>query len=482
MRRRDLIRKTLAAGVGLSASRLLEGAPFLPGFGGRAAGRASVAPVAPTVGGGPGTIVATPATIAVWPNLPTTLLTYDGTYPSPTLRVQRGATVNVMFENQLSEPTNIHWHGLSVPADMDGHPMDVVAPGASKPYTFQVLDRAATYWYHPHPDMMTASQVYKGMAGFLIVEDPAEAALGLPTGQYDVPLLLQDRRYFPDGSFTYAPTMMDLMTGYLGDTALVNGVPDARITVAAAAYRFRLLNGSNARVFRVAFEDRRTFQVIGGDGGLLERPVPASELYLGPGERADIYVDFSRDKGSRTARLVSLAFAGADHHHGEHVQGPAQGDPMLLARFDIRGSGPTPPLPERLVPLDHFPRPQVRRQFIMDMTSPPMHGAFTINGLAFDPNRVDVRSDRGVWESWTVINGSAHPHPWHIHAAQFRVVNRSSGPLQPHELGLKDTIIVWPAEAVELHVRFEHHAGMYVYHCHNLEHEDLGMMATLEIV
>jgi FtsP/CotA-like multicopper oxidase with cupredoxin domain len=469
MRRRDWLGKTIAAGMGVSAARLLEGGPLRSLLGDAAAAEAGV----------PGTLVATPATIPVWPGHPTTVLTYGGTYPAPTIRAQRGEIVDVLLDNQLGEETNVHWHGLTVPADVDGHPMDVVVPGASKQHTFQIVDRAGTYWYHPHPDMKTASQVYRGMAGFFIVEDPQEAALGLPTGAYDVPLLLQDKRLTADFSLTYAPTMMDMMTGYLGDVALVNGVPEAELTVAAAAYRFRLLNGSNARVFKVAFEDLRTFQVIGGDGGLLERPAPATSVFLAPGERVEIYVDFSRDTAGRTARLVSLPFSAVGRGRG---RGMGQGDPMSLLRLVVRGTGPRPPLPATLIPLDLYPRPQIRRQFVMDMTMPPVHGAFTINGLAFDPNRVDVTSDRGVWESWTVINGSAEPHPWHIHAAQFRVVNRTSGPLAPHETALKDTVIVWPAEAVELHVRFDHYPGRYVYHCHNLEHEDMGMMATLEIV
>jgi len=471
MRRRDWLRTTIAAGMGVSAARLLEGGPLRSLLGDAAAAAAGV----------PGTLVATPATIAVWPGRPTTVLTYGGTYPSPTIRAQRGDIVDVLLENQLVENTNVHWHGLTVPADVDGHPMDVIGPGASKQHTFQIVDRAGTYWYHPHPDMRTASQVYRGMAGFFIVEDPQQAALGLPTGAYDVPLLLQDRRLTADFSLQYAPTMMDMMGGYLGDVALVNGVPEAEMTVAAAAYRFRLLNGSNARVFKVAFEDLRTFQVIGGDGGLLERPAPATSAFLGPGERVEIYVDFSRDPAGRTARLVSLAFSAAGRGMGPGM-GAGQGDPMSLLRLVVRGSGPTPPLPATLIPLDQNARPRVRRRFVMDMLMPPVFGNFTINGRAFDPGRVDARADRGVWEAWEVVNASAEPHPFHIHATQFRVVNRTSGPLAPHELALKDTVLVWPGEVVELHVRFDHYAGIYVFHCHNLGHEDMGMMATLEIV
>jgi FtsP/CotA-like multicopper oxidase with cupredoxin domain len=477
MRRRDMLRRTVAAGLGLSAGGLLEDRP------GPGAIRGRVAPPPPGI---PATLPATEATIAVWPYQPTTLQTYGGVYPSPILRARLGETVDVTLDNQLTEPTNIHWHGLTVPADMDGHPMDVIAPGASFRYTFPVLDRAGTYWYHPHPDMITASQVYRGMAGFFLVGDPEEDALGLPDGEFDVPLLLQDRRYVPDGSFTYAPTMMDLAGGYLGDVVLVNGVPDAQLKLKAAAYRFRFLNGSNARVFRLAFQDRRTFQVIAGDGGLLNRPWPASELFLSPGERAEIYVDLSRDAATPSLRLVSLPFSpyGTVRGHAHDPGGGVpQGDPMTVLRMTVGGTGPAPALPATLVPRGAPIGPAFQhRRFIMNMGMPPAHGNLTINGLAYDPARVDAHVERGTAEIWKVINASDHPHPFHVHATQFQVLSRSSRPLAPHERGRKDTVLVWPGEIVEILLRFDHYPGMYVFHCHNLEHEDAGMMATLMVM
>ena len=478
MRRRDMLKRTMAAGLGLSAGGFLEDRPGRGALRGGGAGLPSP--------GVPITLPATEATVEVWPNLPTTLQTYGGIYPSPILRARLGETVDVTLDNQLTEPTNIHWHGLTVPADMDGHPMDVVAPGSSFRYTFPVVDRAGTYWYHPHPDMITASQVYRGMAGFFLVGDAEEDALGLPSGAFDVPLLLQDRRYIPDGSFTYAPTMMDLAGGYLGDGVLVNGVPDAELKVAAAAYRFRFLNGSNARVFRLAFQDRRTFQVIAGDGGLLRRPMPASEVFLSPGERVEIYVDFSRDAATPSLRLVSLPFSPYGtvnaHHHDTPAGGTPQGDPMTVMRLSVSGTGPAPALPSRLVQQERLGPYVRRRRFIMNMGMPPAHGNLTINGLAYDPARVDAHVERGDTELWEVINASDHPHPFHVHATQFQVLSRSSRPIPPHERGRKDTVLAWPGDILELLIRFDHYPGMYVFHCHNLEHEDAGMMATLEVM
>lgn len=485
MRRRDWIRSTMASGFGASVVRVLGvgGGALLPLLD---IADASAEPLRlPPDLVGP--LVATPATGIVWPGRSTTLLTLGGSYPSPTLRARRGDVFELRLENHLAEATNVHWHGLTAPADADGYPTDLVFPGGTRQYRFQVAERAGTYWYHPHPDGRTGAQVYGGMAGFFIVEDDDERALGLPAGEQDVPLLLQDRRRTADGSFRYAPTPMDLMAGYLGDAVLVNGTPDAELPVAATLYRFRLLNGSNARIFRLAFDDGRAFQVIAGDGGLLERPVGATDLFLGPAERVEILVDFSRDAVGRSLRLVSLPFASRGGMGPGMGMGSVstQGAAFSLLRLAVQRPGPAAaPLPADLVSFQRLDpgRAEVRRRFVMDMRMPPFAGAFTINGRSFDAGRVDVRVERGVVELWDVVNASSEPHPFHVHATQFQVVSRSNGPLRPHELGPKDTVLVWPGETVQLALRFDRHAGLYVLHCHNLEHEDAGMMLNLEVL
>lgn len=436
-----------------------------------------------------GPLVAAPASATVWPGRPTSLLTLGGAYPSPTLRARTGDIFELRLENRLAESTNVHWHGLAAPADADGYPTDLVPPGGGREYRFQITERAGTYWYHPHPDGRTAEQVYGGMAGFFIVEDDEERALGLPAGDYDVPLLLQDRRRTADGSFRYAPSPMDLMAGYLGDVALVNGTPDAELSVAATVYRFRLLNGSNARIFRVAFDDGRAFQVIAGDGGLLDSAIRTTECFLGPGERVEMLVDFSRDAIGRSLRLVSLPFTAQGGMGGGMGMGMgggvAQGAPFSLLRLNVERPGVAAGhVPTELVPVPRLDpdRASVRRQFVMNMRMPPFAGAFTINDRSFEASRVDVRVERGVVEAWQIVNASTEPHPFHVHATQFRVVSRSSGPVAAHELGLKDTVLVWPGETVELALRFDRHAGLYVLHCHNLEHEDAGMMLNLEVL
>ena len=438
-----------------------------------------------------GELVAQAASSTVWPGTTTALWTLGGVYPSPTLRLTAGQNTSVRLRNDLSEPTNVHWHGLVVPQEADGHPVDLLAPGASRDIAFTAPPRAGTFWYHPHPDRRTAHQVYAGMAGFLLVDDGAGGVLGLPTGERDVPILLQDRRLFDDRSFTYAPLPMDVMNGYLGDVVLANGTPDAHLSVSASPWRLRLLNGSNARVFRVALEDGRTFHVVGGDGGLLERPLEASVLDLGPGERVEIVADFSGETVGRSVRLVSQAFrvpAGGGPGMGQGMGaggGLAQGSPMTLLRFDVDRASEAPPFrpPGLLAPIERHDPARVRghRSFVMQTWMPPVHGAFTINGLVFEPGRVDIRVPRGELELWEVVNASPHPHPFHVHAVQFQVASRTSGPVGPHETGWKDTVLVWPGERMELLMRFEGDPGLFILHCHNLEHEDAGMMLNMEL-
>ena len=491
--RRDFFRVTGRLGLG---SLLVAEAAALADCGGSAgpttapdasaSGLASTVTRPPEIGGG--TLVASVGSQSIWSGATTAVWTLGGSFPGPTIRVGRGAGFSARIENRLSEPTNVHWHGLASPPEMDGHPSDVIAPGQSRDIAFPIVDRAGTYWYHPHPDGRTARQVYGGMAGFFIVEDGREAALGLPSGEYDVPLVVQDRRTSPDHSLTYAPGPMDLMAGVLGDTVLVNGRPDAVLPVAATLYRLRLLNGSNARVYRLAFADGRSFHVIGTDGGLLERPVPVTGVDLGPGERVELLVDLARDPVGTSILLKSLAFTvpagmGGGMMPGMGGGGVTQGAALDVLRLRVERSGPAARVPAALVPFERLDpaRAEGTQAFTLSMGMMPVAGAFTINGRSFDPRRIDVRARRGRLELWEVRNASSEPHPFHVHATSFQVVSRTSGPLGAQDLGWKDTVLTWPGETVTLAIRFEQYAGLYVLHCHNLEHEDAGMMLNLEV-
>src|SRR5215211_7378997 len=256
----------------------------------------------------------------------------DGkTYIDPTFRVRAGTEFSVEFANDLDEETTVHWHGLHVDWRMDGHPFRPVAPGSTYRYAFPVQDRGGTYWYHPHPHGRTASQTYAGLAGFFLVEDEEQQrlaeALDLSLGEMDIPLLIQDKILDESGNFVYEPDAMAVDMGYEGDVVLVNLTPTPYLEVSTRVYRFRLLNGSNARTYRVAFtkageEELLPYQVIGTDGGLLERPRTAREVFLSPGERIDLLLDLRSFEVGEELVLRSLPF---DPMHREHEMDMGEG-------------------------------------------------------------------------------------------------------------------------------------------------------------
>lgn len=438
-------------------------------------------------------------------------------YLGPTFRVRKGQTLSVNFRNQLPEPSIVHWHGLHVPDDMDGHPRLVVAGGETYPYRFKVLNRAGTYWYHPHPHNRTGFQVYGGMAGFFIVHDEEEDALGLPSGEFDVPLLLQDRRFDASNQLVYVTSPQEWMHGLLGDTVLINGRPRHSMEVARRSYRLRLLNGSNSRIYKLAWEDGTPLTVIGTDGGLLERPEPRDFLYFGPGERLDLWVDFSNHAVGSTLRLISRSEpALSETGMGMMRSGAAvpNGAPLSLLTFKVaRESATNQPLPKTLTPLEPVSPEQAYnhgrpKTFQLQMS----HMRWTINGRSFQmygvaPEEVVRLGRPEIWEFVNDGHGMGRmggmgrgrrgrgrggrgmmgmmqmPHPMHIHGLQFRVINRigpwpSAGFM---DQGWKDTVLVMPGERVQVLVNFPHYSGLFLYHCHILEHEDRGMMRNLEV-
>src|SRR5688572_21050545 len=237
-------------------------------------------------------------------------LTLNGSLPSPTIRLREGETARIDLVNELSEPTILHWHGLAVPEHADGHPRFAILPGATYRYEFTVRDRPGTHWYHPHTHMRTASQTYRGMGGFLVVEGEEEASLELPSGEHEIALLLQDKRLSSPASLEYMGMAMgpDTMFGYLGNTAFVNGIASPTLDVERTRYRLRLLNGSTARIFELALSNGEPLTLIGSDGGLLEAPVRLDRITLAPAERVDVVLDFSLRAPGERIRLRSAAF------------------------------------------------------------------------------------------------------------------------------------------------------------------------------
>ena len=271
-----------------------------------------------------------------------TLTTLPDSYLGPVMRFQKGQKIRIRLRNGLPEPTITHWHGLHVPMLMDGHPMYAIDPGETFVYEFEMRNRAGLYFYHPHTHEATATQVYRGLAGAIIVNDDEEKALELPSGEFEIPIVLQDRSFNDDNQLVYGGGMHARMVGFQGDHVLVNGRPDYAIDVASRAYRLRILNGSNSRIYKLAWDDASPITVIGVDGGLLEKPEEKPYVMLAPGERLDVWADFSgRSVGSRIV-MRSAPFSGVlprmgARHDGRHDGGiGAAGRRRLSALYGPR--------------------------------------------------------------------------------------------------------------------------------------------------
>jgi spore coat protein A len=387
---------------------------------------------------------------------------YDGIYPGPTIRARKGRTAVVRQTNGLTFNQNVHLHGGLAPAASDGHPMQLIAPGGSFTYTYPNTQDAATLWYHDHAHGLSARTMFYGLAGFYIVEDELEDSLDLPSGDFDVPLVIQDRAFNADGSLRYTENVDE---GFLGDTIVVNGTVSPRFAVKRALYRLRFLNASNARAYRLELGGT-TMAQIGGDGGLLEAPVPRTAVSLAPAERVDVVVDFRRFKAGAQVQLTN---------------GLGTGGTGTVMRFDvIGGSADSGRLPSRLRPREDIPAPSTTRRWdlMFATTGTPQ---WQLSGLAFEMDRIDARPKLGTTERWLFVNGSHRAHPMHLHGVHFRVLERSTGGVPAAERGWKDTVMVAVDETVIVQPRFGPYPGRYVFHCHNLEHQEKAMMLQMEI-
>ncbi len=403
---------------------------------------------------------------------------------APILRTRTGEFAGITLENQLAEPTILHWHGLHVPEDADGHPRLAIPPDATYRYDFPVLNRAGTYWYHAHPHMRTGAQVYLGMAGMLLVGDEAEDALGLPAGVREIPLLLQDRRQ--DGeALPFEPVMHERMEGFFGDIPFGNGAPDPTVDVDTALHRLRVVNATGARILRLALSTGAPMTLIGTDGGLLPAPRRVDAIDLGTGERADLLVDFTDVPVGRSVMLKSLPFTapgGMGMGMGRMMAGGTpQGTELDLLEFRVTRAVREPawaarPFPT-ILPID----PSGARTREFRFQSAMMR--HTINGREFEMDRIDAEVPFGSTEIWRFINEGPFPHPVHMHEVQFQVLAREGGRgrLFPWEGGWKDTVLVHPGETVSVIATFDRHRGRYLMHCHNLMHEDMGMMMNFAV-
>lgn len=397
------------------------------------------------------------ATAEILPGVATPVLTYGGRFIAPTIRAKTGRRVKIMYQNQLDVPANVHLHGGHVPASSDGHPMDVIQPGQARVYDYPNTQQGATLWYHDHSHHMEAEHVYRGLHGFYLIEDDAERSLGLPSGAYDVPIMLRDSQFDANGELIFFDDPANRTT------ILANGKVQPYFPVAARKYRFRLLNASNEHVFRLQLGGEQMTK-IASDGGLLPAPVTVTELALASAERAEVVIDFARYPAG-TKLILSNGT-----------------DPVL--RFDVGGQAADPSrVPAQLRALPALPVATVTRDVAMsfDLTADPIG---LVNDKPFDPNRVDFQIRRNSTEIWNVVNADTLPidHTFHMHLVQFRVLERDGGPPLPQDAGLKDTVHVPPGTRLKLQATFSDYLGKYVYHCHYLEHSSIGMMGQMEII
>ena len=465
-------------------------------------------------------------------------------YLGPIMRLAHGQKVRIFYYNKLPEPSIMHWHGMHVPQKMDGHPMSVIDPGERYVYEFEVKNPAGTNWYHAHPDDMTGPQVYRGQAGLITITDETEQKLGLPDGEYDIPLIIQDRRFTAGNQLQYIFGMHERMTGFLGDTILVNGQADIVIPVKTRAYRVRVLNGSNSRIYKLGWEDGTPLTAIGTDGGLLEAPETRPYIMLAPAERVELWVDFSGRKPGTDLMLRSLEYElpqmggmgmgmggmGGGMGRGMRMKGPALGESISVAKFHISGKvSESPKLPKSLVKMRKLTDRNVSNpDRPVPIAATMGHMSAQLNGRSFemfetmDIERIPVNTIQkiritnelggmGGMGEMGGMRGSgmgggmggmrggrmggmgmmAMPHPIHLHGQQFRIVSRTI----THEdagsyatvregfinSGWKDTVLVMPGEEIDIIKPFEDYTGLFLYHCHNLEHEDLGMMRNFYV-
>ncbi len=396
-------------------------------------------------------------TAEILPGVQTPVLTYGGRFLGPTIRAKTNRRVKIMYQNQLDMPANVHLHGGHVPSVSDGHPMDVIQPGQARVYDYPNTQQGATLWYHDHSHHMEAEHVYRGLQGFYLIEDDSERRLNLPSGAYDVPILLRDVEFDANGELIFFDDPANRTT------ILANGKAQPYFPVAARKYRFRLLNGSNEHVFQLNLGGE-TMTKIASDGGLLPAPVPVTEMQLASAERAEIVVDFAR------------------YPIGTQLVLSNGSDPIL--RFDVvRRAVDTSRVPDQLRPLPALPTPTVTRDVALsfDLTADPIG---LVNGRPFDPARVDFQIKRGSTEIWNVVNADtfAIDHTFHMHLVQFRVLERNGAAPPQHDAGLKDTVRLPPGGSLKLQATFRDYLGKYVYHCHYLEHSSIGMMAQMEII
>lgn len=475
---------------------------------------------------------------------PTTVWGYNGMYPGPTFEAQRNHPILVKWKNNLpfehllpvdrtihgampdtpSVRTVVHLHGARVRPENDGYPeawftrdFENVGPKfAHEVYYYPNCQRPATLWYHDHALGITRLNVYAGLAGFYILRDEEEEKLNLPSGKFEIPLVLQDRSFYPNGELFYPtqpghepppapqppppidPTLPNpsIVPEFFGDTNLVNGKVWPFLEVEPRKYRFRILNGSNSRFYRISLSSGQEFIQIGTEGGLLEKPVTLTQITLAPAERADVIVDFSNQKGQR---IILTNDAPAPFPDGN----PPSSDLSQIMEFRVKQKLSKPDksnIPAKLSCMEHLSPDDaiiVRKNLLVESTDEFGRLKLLLNNMAWDQLPLTETPYNGTIEIWELYNTTPDTHPIHLHLVAFQILNRAEftgdpngpdlvvGPPQPpdaNETGWKDTVRANPGEVTRIIARFGPFEGIYPWHCHILEHEDHDMMRPYEVL
>ncbi|WP_100445154.1 multicopper oxidase family protein [Glycomyces xiaoerkulensis] len=395
----------------------------------------------------------------------------------PTIRARRGEEVAFTIGNGLEENTSLHWHGMHLPAVMDGGPHQWIAPGELWAPQWTIDQPAASLWYHPHPHGRTGRHVYRGLAGMFIIDDEVSESLNLPStyGVDDVPFIVQDRKFDGGNQFDERSSFMSTQ-GVLGDRILVNGTLGPYFEVSTRLVRLRLLNGSNSRLYNFGFSDDRPFSLIATDGGLLPEAWETDRLQLSPGERAEIVAAFE------PGETVDLRSYPAEFGYTGPFGRLNGGDDRLdVCRFHVADA----PADETEIPAAMGTAPDVGGDPVARERSFRLAGFNSINGEQMDMERIDFGARVGTTEVWEVQNNDGYLHNFHVHDVQFQVLTVDGDEPPPFLRGWKDTVQLEPQRRYRLAMRFTDYSDPnlpYMYHCHILMHEDAGMMGQFVVL
>ena len=444
--------------------------------------------------------------------------TTTNTFWGPTMIVNKDQAIKMHVTNNLNESSTIHWHGMHLPAIMDGGPHQIIAAGALwEPY-WTVKNQAATLWYHPHLHTTTQAQVTKGVGGFIIVKDAAEAALALPRtyGVDDIPLAITSRRFL---STTNA--MSATLSDNYGDYVMVNGTLSTTTNYAQASLpkqvvRMRILNGEIQRGYNLGFSDNRTFYVIGNDGGLLNAPVAVTRLAVQTGERYEILVNLSNDTvGAQTLYLKAYnstteltaltpgqSIFGWPGNEGNAStptgnSGPLNGGLLNNVDFNIMNikiaaattaSTPITAIPTALINNTYWTTTNVTNSRTITVGGGNAGSAFSLDGAFYSTTMTPKTVNLNAVEQWTIVNNQIFGHTFHLHDVFFKIISRSGGnigsTIRTFEQGWKDSVWIPINGTVTFIAKFDDYADStwpYMYHCHALTHEDEGMMGQFTV-